>query len=102
MKPNGDFKLSRQALVSIISNRPNEMCLGPIKSHKQTHPEGSKQPTPAGLYGMTENVCERTLDGHGEHVRQSACDPSGPRTGTQRVIKVGCWMSTERNVCGTV
>ena len=60
----------------------------------KTHPVGQKLPNAWGLYDMHGNVREWCLDWYKYAYPTSAVtDPTGPETGTFRVIRGGCWSS---------
>ena len=65
----------------------------------KTHPVGQKLPNAWGLYDMHGNVREWCLDWYKYAYPTSAVtDPTGPETGTFRVIRGGCW-SSEASRC---
>jgi formylglycine-generating enzyme required for sulfatase activity len=63
----------------------------------KTHEVGRRQPNPWGLYDISGNVWEWCAD-YKENYPDAglAVDPSGPKTGSSRVFRGGCWMSSRR------
>ncbi len=60
-------------------------------SVETTHPAGQKTPNPWGLYDMHGNVFEWCSDWYDLYSNGSISDPAGPRVGTLRVSRGGCW-----------
>ena len=58
-----------------------------------THPVATKLPNPYGLYDKAGNVWQWTNDWYGTYSTTAATDPSGPSSGTGRVIRGGSWSS---------
>ena len=64
----------------------------PFKSgYTTTSPVGSFKPNPFGLYDMLGNVAEWTRDWYGSYPTRAVTDPTGPSSGSSRVIRGGSW-----------
>jgi len=61
-----------------------------------THPVAQKQPNAWGLYDMLGNVGEWCQDWYDDYPTASIADPTGPSSGSDRVIRGGCWFSFAR------
>jgi len=60
-------------------------------SNGEIHPVGRKLPNSWGLYDMHGNVAEWCQDKYGNYPYGSVTDPSGPRSGVQRVLRGGSY-----------
>ena len=58
-------------------------------SGSKTHPVKQKQANELGIYDMSGNVCEWCYDWKGGYSSSSQINPSGPSTGTNRVLRDG-------------
>jgi hypothetical protein len=63
----------------------------------QTHPVGEKKANAWGLYDMHGNVWEWCSDWHRDYPKGALSDPVGPREGSVRVDRGGCWDSSAAN-----
>ncbi len=60
-------------------------------SGKKPHPVGKKEPNALGLYDMHGNMWEWCQDWYGAYPSVHLTDPTGPPSGTSRVLRGGGW-----------
>jgi sulfatase modifying factor 1 len=79
------------------SNAINEVGWNDDNSGMQTKPCGLKRPNELGLYDMTGNVWEWCQDWYGSYGGNEQTNPSGAKTGSNRVLRGGSWYNATSN-----
>jgi formylglycine-generating enzyme required for sulfatase activity/predicted Ser/Thr protein kinase len=69
-----------------------------VNSGGETHSVGAKAPNGWGFHDMYGNVWEWCQDWYGDYPSGTAIDPSGPPTGSCRLLRGGSW-DDDANYC---
>ena len=73
------------------SNNLDEVAWYIENSGEVTHAVTTKAPNELGIYGMSGNVDEWTADWFGTFSASPQTNPTGPTSGTARVVRGGSW-----------
>ena len=82
-----------QGFIYSGSNDLNEVGWFWENSDGETKPVGQKLPNELGIYDMSGNVWEWTSDWWSNFGTASVTDPTGPNTGSGRVVRGGSWFN---------
>ncbi|MBP1583045.1 MAG: SUMF1/EgtB/PvdO family nonheme iron enzyme, partial [Victivallales bacterium] len=83
---------SRNYIYSGSNTLGNVAWYGEDYRKTKTYPVGQKEPNELGFYDMSGNVWEWCRDWYGDYPSSSVTDPTGPSSGSDRIIRGGCCM----------
>ena len=107
----GHFRLSTEAEWEFAARGGNRSAytqyaggrnLGSVawyegNSGNTTHDVATKSPNELGLYDMSGNVWEWCQDWYGSYSSSAQTNPTGPSSGSYRVLRGGSWGSSARH-----
>lgn len=83
-----------QGYIFSGSNNQVEVAWYNSNSDKKPHPVATKQPNELGIYDMSGNVGEWCEDWYSSFTNSEVVDPSGPASGSTRVLRGGACTSS--------
>ena len=86
------YKYSGSNTIGDVAwDRVNAHDVGSSSSNYGTHQVGTKQPNELGIYDMSGNLWEWCSDLYGDYSSSSQINPTGPTSGSRRVLRGGSW-----------
>jgi formylglycine-generating enzyme required for sulfatase activity len=98
----------KDADLYLYGNYADRCCTSPASRNDQEHsdgydgtaPVGSYKPNAWGLYDMHGNLWEWCADWFADsYANADKTDPTGPASGTERVLRGGCWNAIPMACC---
>ena len=80
------------------SSNINDVAWYYSNSSSRTQNVGTKQANELGIHDMSGNVYEWCSDSYGSYTSTSKTNPTGPATGSYRVVRGGGWYDSAENV----
>ena len=79
----------------------NDIAWYSDNSGEETHTVAAKLPNALGFYDMLGNVYEWCQDFSSNYPTVSMVNPTGPRTGRDRLLRGGSWLNSSSNCRGS-
>ena len=78
------------------SNTIDDVAWFASNSSSMAHPVATKSPNELGLYDMNGNLMEWCQDWYGNYSSSAQTDPTGPSSGSDRVLRSGSWYNNAK------